>query len=342
MIGRERLDLVRSGSTCSATSRPRRLDAVASALGVAVPPEFLDAVPAELRIEQLERDPAELPWLVRAIVLRAERRVVGSAGFHAPPDERGRVELGYEIVAGDRRRGFAREAVVALMAWAVAHGEVRAFVASIAPGNAASQGLVTSLGFVRVGEQMIRSMGWSGFLSCLPAVHAPHRGDALALAPALTPRTARYTSIDVPRLPLRRPSPGTDGGRVRAQRRPRLRRRARPVVEALRGHAQAGRLTADELDQRVGAALAAKTRGDLATLLGDLPGAPARTRRGRRARTALPRPSFLPIVLVLIAIWAITGAGYFWPIWPLLWFGFFAFARGGSHFRVTSHTRRTW
>src|SRR6478735_12275601 len=77
------------------------------------------------------------------------------------------------------------------------------------------------------------------------------------------------------------------------------------VVEALRGHAEAGRLTADELDQRVGAALAAKTRGDLATLLGDLPSErrayPPRSPQSHRA----PAPSFMPIVLVLIAIWAI-------------------------------------
>ena len=114
------------------------------------------------------------------------------------------------------------------------------------------------------------------------------------------------------------------------------------VVEALRGHAQAGRLTADELDQRVGAALAAKTRGDLATLLEDLPAErrpyPPRSPRQYRA----PTPSFVPVLLLLIAIWAVTGGGYFWPIWPLLWFGFAAFARGGSHIRVTSHTRRTW
>jgi hypothetical protein len=113
------------------------------------------------------------------------------------------------------------------------------------------------------------------------------------------------------------------------------------VVEALRGHAQAGRLTADELDQRVGAALAAKTRGDLATLLEDLPSERRVYPPPPRAHRA-PSPSLVPIVLLLIAIWAVTGAGYFWPIWPLLWFGFAFFARGGSHIRVTSHTRRTW
>jgi [ribosomal protein S5]-alanine N-acetyltransferase len=132
----------------------RRLEAVAAALGADVPPSFPDGVPAELRIAQLERDPAEQPWLVRAIVLRDERRVVGAAGFHSPPDPGGRAELGYEVVEGDRRRGFAREAVAALMEWAAATGSVKVFRAAIAPENTASQALVASLGFERVGEQI--------------------------------------------------------------------------------------------------------------------------------------------------------------------------------------------
>ena len=30
----------------------------------------------------------------------------------------------------------------------------------------------------------------------------------------------------------------------------------------------------------------------------------------------------LAIAVLLVAIWALTGAGYFWPVWPLLWFAF--------------------
>jgi hypothetical protein len=26
---------------------------------------------------------------------------------------------------------------------------------------------------------------------------------------------------------------------------------------------------------------------------------------------------------LLIAIWALSGAGYFWPVWPLVGWGFF-------------------
>ncbi len=46
------------------------------------------------------------------------------------------------------------------------------------------------------------------------------------------------------------------------------------VAELLRGHAALGRLTVDELDERVAAALSAKTNGELAVLLRDLPTGP--------------------------------------------------------------------
>jgi hypothetical protein len=88
------------------------------------------------------------------------------------------------------------------------------------------------------------------------------------------------------------------------------------VVEALRGHAAAGRLDADELDERLGQAYAARHRADLLPLLADLPASEA-PRPGPRRR---PVPDITPVIalaILLIAIWAVTGAGYFWPVWPI-------------------------
>jgi RimJ/RimL family protein N-acetyltransferase len=148
IIATPRLDLVELDIE---THRALLSGRVTEIAGASVPDDFAEGVPSAMRIEQLERDPGELPWLVRALVLRAERRVVGAAGFHAPPAD-GMAELGYQICAADRRRGFAREAVTGLIEWAAP--QVRVFRASIAPGNRASQALVASLGFVRTGEQI--------------------------------------------------------------------------------------------------------------------------------------------------------------------------------------------
>jgi hypothetical protein len=45
------------------------------------------------------------------------------------------------------------------------------------------------------------------------------------------------------------------------------------TVDALRDHAAAGRLEADELDERLETALGARTLGELRALVADLPGA---------------------------------------------------------------------
>jgi RimJ/RimL family protein N-acetyltransferase len=105
------------------------------------------------RLDQLAVDPASLPWLLRAIVLRQPmRRVIGHIGFHAPPDPGGSVEVGYTVEAANRRQGFALEAVQTLFAWAEREHGIHHFIASVAPDNIASLGLVHKLGFRQTGS----------------------------------------------------------------------------------------------------------------------------------------------------------------------------------------------
>ena len=95
-------------------------------------------------------------------------------------------------------------------------------------------------------------------------------------------------------------------------------------AELLREHAAQGRLTVDELDERLDRVYAARTLGDLAPVVADLPDLPAPSAPERPARRRSLRPevvAYLAVNLMLIVIWAATGAGYFWPIWPLLGWG---------------------
>jgi [ribosomal protein S5]-alanine N-acetyltransferase len=111
----------------------------------------------EFRIADLSADPKAQPWLGRAIVLddpRAGRRVIGSVGFHAPPDETGQVEVGYRIEPEYRRQGVATEVVRALFEWAWREHGVTRFRASTAPDNLASQAVLARFGFVQTGTQM--------------------------------------------------------------------------------------------------------------------------------------------------------------------------------------------
>ena len=88
-----------------------------------------------------------------------------------------------------------------------------------------------------------------------------------------------------------------------------------------------GYLTVAEYEERLDTALAARTAGALHAVLADLPpDAPARTEPARRAAARLGvrvhAAAYLVVVLVVLAVWAVvaarTGAGYFWPVWPIL------------------------
>ena len=82
------------------------------------------------------------------------RRVIGTIGFHGPPDERRRLEIGYSVQPAYRRQGFAREAVRAMLDWAASEHGIHRFIASISPTNEASLALTRGFGFVQTGEQM--------------------------------------------------------------------------------------------------------------------------------------------------------------------------------------------
>ena len=92
------------------------------------------------------------------------------------------------------------------------------------------------------------------------------------------------------------------------------------IVERLRSAAAEGRLSPDELEGRLETALAAPTYAELDTVVADLP-APGRPARAARQRPELA--AFLATSVVLLGIWALTGMGYFWPVWPILGWGLF-------------------
>jgi ribosomal-protein-alanine N-acetyltransferase len=131
--------------------------AVGRAIGATISPLWLrnNAWLLARRARQVHQNPTAQPWLLRPIVVRrGTRPVVGTINFHAEPDERGMVEVGYELLPRFRGRGYAIEAVRALVAWAKGDPRVSVFRASVAPDNERSLNLIAKLGFVRVGEQI--------------------------------------------------------------------------------------------------------------------------------------------------------------------------------------------
>jgi len=158
VIGTSRLDLVSmSPAFIEAVFGGRWADAEAMG-GFTLPagwPDEHDAHFLRLRLEQMQRDPHTQQWLVRAMVLRApERPMIGHIGFHGPPELIGRAEMGYTVMPGFRRQGYAIEAAEAMMEWARREHGVERFFLSIAPDNGPSLAMATKMAFRRVGEQM--------------------------------------------------------------------------------------------------------------------------------------------------------------------------------------------
>jgi RimJ/RimL family protein N-acetyltransferase len=84
--------------------------------------------------------------------------MVGHVGFHGPQSVNGRdppaaLELACTVFAAYRGRGYAREAVAALVDWAWSVHGIRHFLGSIAPGNEPSMRSSPVSGFVDAGQR---------------------------------------------------------------------------------------------------------------------------------------------------------------------------------------------
>lgn len=101
------------------------------------------------------------------------------------------------------------------------------------------------------------------------------------------------------------------------------------AAEEIREHFAAGRLSQEELSERVQAAYSARTEHDLRRLLSDLPKLPATPaqqkaeivarRRQLQRRLLQEAGGGAALFLFCTAIWLISGAnGQFWPIWVAL------------------------
>lgn len=105
------------------------------------------------RPEEARADPGLREWLPHVLVARRGKVpcIVGEAGFHGPPVG-GESEIGYMVVADERRKGYATEAAGALIAWAGAEAGLERVRASVSPGNSASLGVLAKLGFDPAGR----------------------------------------------------------------------------------------------------------------------------------------------------------------------------------------------
>jgi hypothetical protein len=98
------------------------------------------------------------------------------------------------------------------------------------------------------------------------------------------------------------------------------------LITELHDNAVAGRLSTDELEERLQATYAARTTAELDALRRDLPVSKQQSQRGdAERRSHLTRRLIqetggaLTLFIVCCAIWLASGAsGSFWPVWVLI------------------------
>ncbi|OXM66912.1 DUF1707 SHOCT-like domain-containing protein [Amycolatopsis vastitatis] len=117
------------------------------------------------------------------------------------------------------------------------------------------------------------------------------------------------------------------------------------VATVVQSAGSEGRLTLDEVEERLTHVYAARFTDELTVLTADLP-RPAPPRPGfPLTREALRRHPALRVhlaVVVAVAVlvivrWAVLGAGFFWPAFPLFWLAVSVLV----HARVRSFRERT-
>lgn len=97
------------------------------------------------------------PFAAFQIVLRHVEQVIGDCGFASPPDSNGAVEVGYELAAAARGRGFESEALEALIGFAFTRDEVSCVRAWAPLEDEQARRVFENAGMMNVGEDSARA-----------------------------------------------------------------------------------------------------------------------------------------------------------------------------------------
>ena len=86
-------------------------------------------------------------WL---FIDKADRMVVGDGGFKGAPGDSHKIDIGYGIIESRQRRGYAYEAVNALIKWGFSQDNVMKITANCLIDNQPSHNLLLKLGMKEI------------------------------------------------------------------------------------------------------------------------------------------------------------------------------------------------
>ena len=116
------------------------------------PPPLNDEASMRRTIDSLRRNPENAGWAAWYWIAKKHKPVaVGMGGFKGVPAG-GTVEIGCSLLPEFQKKGYALEAVAAMLDWAFGHPEVDRVVAETPPGPAPSIRLLEKAGFKLIGE----------------------------------------------------------------------------------------------------------------------------------------------------------------------------------------------
>jgi len=110
--------------------------------------------PLRWRVPQVKEDPSLAIWLIRWIVDKTTREIVGSISFHAKPDDSGMIEVGLGIQPDFQNNGIGAEALEGMWSWVIDQPGVKTLRYTVSESNAPSIRLINKFGFENVGIQI--------------------------------------------------------------------------------------------------------------------------------------------------------------------------------------------
>lgn len=86
-------------------------------------------------------------WMV---IIKETMTIIGDIGFHGQPDDNGEVEIGYGLIEQERSKGYAFEALQAMVSWAAKQRGVKSVIADCLIENKASSHILEKVGMKEI------------------------------------------------------------------------------------------------------------------------------------------------------------------------------------------------